>query len=363
VAHSNPLRIDPTRTTTLRKQFMGEMRKRFRKLRQAIFQLIVEEDAFGLTADRLAGERALDPFNPTGKATSHVIDMDMVSNERWRFEADDSKLDNYRQWLKDQIDLGILGVDPANVAEPWTQSYISSAYRKGIVRAYIDVHKAKIAASQDLSFVEGGKEAFLNSAFNAPIAQSKLRTIATRAFSQLQGVSAEIDKEMTRILSNGLASGDGPRKIARELTKSISAIEKKRALVIARTEIVHAHNEGQLDSFEAMNIQEVGVMAEWSTAGDDLVCPLCLPLEGVIMTIREARGTIPRHPNCRCAWIPANVGESNKGQQRGRARINASIKKSLRAEKPKLSAKEARLQSKWPGADKTISGKVRRKRR
>lgn len=37
---------------------------------------------------------------------------------------------------------------------------------------------------------------------------------------------------------------------------------------------------------------------------------------------------IPRHPNCRCAWVPANVGEPTDKQKRTRARIVAAIAQS-----------------------------------
>jgi hypothetical protein len=75
--------------------------------------------------------------------------------------------------------------------------------------------------------------------------------------------------------------------------------------MIARTEIINAHAEGQLDSFDMLGVEEVGVVAEWATAGDDRVCEECASIEGELFTVDEARGMIPLHPNCRCAWIPA----------------------------------------------------------
>ena len=112
---------------------------------------------------------------------------------------------------------------------------------------------------------------------------------------------------MGRILSDGLIKGEGPAKIARSLTDNIKKMTRTRANVIARTEIIHAHAEGQLDSFQRLNIEEVSAMVEWSTAGDDRVCEQCLSLEGETFTIEEARGQIPLHPNCRCAWMPSDM--------------------------------------------------------
>ena len=71
-------------------------------------------------------------------------------------------------------------------------------------------------------------------------------------------------------------------------------------------------------------------MVEWSTAGDDRVCEACLPMEGVVLKLSEAHNMIPRHPNCRCSFIPANVGESRGEQVRGKAKIERQIDLSAR---------------------------------
>jgi len=133
---------------------------------------------------------------------------------------------------------------------------------------------------------------------------------------------------------------------------------QSRALTIARTEIIRAHAEGQLDTFEKLKVEKLGVMAEWSTAGDDRVCGLCSDLEGVVITVREARGIIPRHPNCRCTYVPANVGESQKGQIRGKEDVQKAFDKSIRSEMPKIKKRtfaEQKVRSKWAGADRSIA--------
>jgi hypothetical protein len=89
------------------------------------------------------------------------------------------------------------------------------------------------------------------------------------------------------------------------------------------------------------------------------------------MTTKEARGLIPRHPNCRCVLIPANVGEPKDDktkvnfrdprtgevktkevtQKRTKGEVDRAFKKSLKAEGKKDPLKE----SKWVGADKKIA--------
>ncbi len=386
----NPLKLDPTRSTILRRDFMADMRRRFRKLAKAINELIVVENAFGLGL-----ETAPVPFGVRRGEDARIFKGpsldEIVANVRWQFHTQDQKLIAYREWLREQVDAGILEVSAANQTTPWLEPYIRSAYVKGVSRAYLDTRRAAIATNTDLAFVEGGKAAFLDQAFNSPAMQSKLRLLQTRAFSQLEGITAAMDQQMSRTLADGLSAGHGARRIAKALHENVSSISKKRAMVIARTEIVHAHNEGQLDAFERLDVEDVGVMAEWNTAHDGRVCPLCRPLEGIILKVADARGMIPRHPNCRCAWIPAMVGEEDEGvtkvtfadkdqkkestfknpikpagetvgQTFSKDEIDAKIRQSIRAERPGRSTAEARKKSVWTGADLKQRGSKRPKR-
>ncbi len=278
------LRGDPTRTTMLRRAFMRDIRKRFRVIRRAIIELIVTLDVFGLE-DRRPSPLALN----------------VVARE-WEFQTTGQKLESFRAWLQEQVDQNIL--TPFNAdGDPWTATYIESAYKKGTSRAFIDARGA--TAAQNIEFFEGTRQEFLRAAFAQPERVSKIRLLATRSFEDLRGVTETMGRQLNRTLSTGLAQGQGPREIARVMDKEIVSLTRRRANVIARTEIIHAHSEGQLDSFQDLGVDILGVMAEWSTAGDDRVCPNCADMEGKTFTVDEARGLIPLHPNCRCAWIPA----------------------------------------------------------
>jgi len=98
--------------------------------------------------------------------------------------------------------------------------------------------------------------------------------------------------------------GINPYQMARDMTSIIDNFGIARANMIARTEIVNAFAETTLDRFDYYGVEEVDAMAEFSTSADDLVCDYCLDLEGRVLTIEEARGIIPMHPNCRCTWLP-----------------------------------------------------------
>ena len=279
----NPLKRDPSRTTLLRKKYMADMKRRFSAVSRAIEELIVKDDALGLiTSEPLTFQQ-------------------QVPRQAWRFKSDANKVKSYRKWLQQQIDAKILTVDAVS-GKPWTATYAESAYRKGMTRAYTQIHSTELAKSVD--FYEGSKAQFIKDVFAQPAVLSKIELMYTRAFDELKGVTAVMGQQMSRTLAAGLIKGDGPRAIARELRKNVSNLTKTRAMVIARTEVIMVHAEGQLDAFEMLGVEEVGIMAEWLTAGDNRVCEDCGALSGQVFTIDEARGMLPLHPNCRCAWIP-----------------------------------------------------------
>ncbi len=363
----NPLRLDPTRTTMLRRAFENDIRRRLQKVRQLIRDLIVAEDAFGLKPRK--------PFSPLGNR--------LVVNIRWAFITNPEKLRAFQQWFKEQVDSGLLDIEPgaADPVEPWTAKHTGSAYKRGVRDAFIKSKGKALDVESD--FFEGTQSQFLQSAFGGKIGTAQIEMLGLRSFEKLRGITGEMSGEMSRILSGGLAEGLGARVIARQMTNSIAGIERRRAMTIARTEIIHAYAEGQLDSFDALGIEEVGILSEWSTVGDDRVCPLCLPMEGVIFKVKEARGMIPRHVSCRCSWLPvipskvsARVDregrealkregrtrqltkaeiEKTKPPKTSKTQIEDAIRKSVRAEHPKASKEEAFKRSRSRIADVKIS--------
>lgn len=127
----------------------------------------------------------------------------------------------------------------------------------------------------------------------------------------------------------------------KEQAQKDKARAEYRAKLIARTEAARAQAEGQLDEFEDLEeeeeIQGIEVLAEWSTAGDSLVCDICASHEGEIMSIEAARGMIPIHPACRCAWIPyVGLKRGKKDKEKGKVKGRSAGKKQRR-DKPRPS--------------------------
>lgn len=265
--------VDPTRTLTLRKKFEADMKRRLTALKKAIYQFIVTENGIGLT----------------------------VNASPYDFPNDLARIEAYKKWLLDLINRGLLSTDENG--QPWLAEYIDSAYKQATIRSFQEVRAAK-ASENPIPVNPSPMSPFYSQIFGGPIEQTRVQLLFVRAFDQLKGITESMAGSMSRVLADGLANGLGARAVARLLADEVDGIGRRRALVIARTELIHAYAEGQLDSFEKLGVEEVGAEIEWKTAGDAKVCPVCRALEGKRFKISEARGKIPQHPNCRCAWIP-----------------------------------------------------------
>ncbi len=300
-ASINPLKMDPTRTATLRRKFTTDIKKRFARLKLKIRQLIHHNDALALKdrkpltfKDALGVAKLIHNFNPKNdhqKLTANVRD--------WEFATSSEKIQEFQKWLEETIGQDITGPD----AEALWKAYTQEGFAKGAGRAFDDTRQAAIDAEDDgeeaddvSDFYAGSKEEFLRSAFANEVSVDKVKLLAERTFTDLEGVTDVMSTKMSRILADGLVKGESPYDIAGDLEDELD-ISESRAEMIARTEIIRAHAEGQLEALDQLGVEEVGVMVEWSTTGDGLVCPECEAMEGVVMSLDEAAGQIPLHPN------------------------------------------------------------------
>ena len=176
--------------------------------------------------------------------------------------------------------------------------YIRSAYQRGVLRAAAELKKRGLP---HLSLS-------LGEIFNHPFHVDAVALLYTRSFNELKGITNEMDKQISRILAEGLANGENPRKIAYDIVGRVDKIGISRARVLARTEIIRAHHEANINEYELAEVSGLEVYAELLTAGDSRVCERCFALEKrsktTPYTIKEKRGVIPVHPNCRCVAVP-----------------------------------------------------------
>ena len=277
--------VDPTRTTVLRRRFSAQMNKRFRRLRGLIRDAIVAKDVLAL---------------------KHPKPLQLIERRAFEFTTKPEKVVQFKKWLQQQVDAEILTVNYKG--EPWTNEYISSSYKKATIQSYVNVHKADLAQGEE--FYKGSESRFLQEAFTAPESVEKLKLLQIRAFEELKGVTSSMSQQIGRVLAEGMAHGEAPETISRQMNNVVGKINRTRARAIARTEIIRAHAEGSLNAYEKLGIKELGLMVEWSTAAG--ACERCLSMAaGSPYTVKQARGLIPAHVNCKCSWVPAQKKKRN----------------------------------------------------
>jgi SPP1 gp7 family putative phage head morphogenesis protein len=230
-------------------------------------------------------------------------------------------------WLEEQnnkfvLSKGGTGIEIVSRGDNWTDVHIRSAYQKGVVRARQELRKAGV----DLPSFES-QPSGISGVFNAPFHADRAQLAFTQTFEGLKGITKAMDAPISRVMAEGMARGDSPRIIAKSIAGIGGEIDKiglNRARTLARTEVIRAHHNANINEYEAAGIDKVKVKAEWSTAGFN-VCPICESNEGRIFTLNQIRGLIPVHPNCRCVAIP--IVESDKRFKRKTSKVATSIVK------------------------------------
>jgi SPP1 gp7 family putative phage head morphogenesis protein len=301
ITYSQASKIDPSHTTFLRNIFARDMRKRFTELALMVKRSVYDNDCFGL------------------KPKPSIFQMTPAAKGAFIFPRSAEKVEAFMEWLRKQVDAGIIQVGTANqlgsaVENAWVNLYILDSYKRGVLRARDELRKAgypvpTIEAS-------GGIAAIMN----LPMHIDRVGILYTRVFSDLKGITTAMDTQISRILAQGIMDGDGPAVLARKLVATINGTgmgelgitdklgrfipASRRAEMLARTETIRAYAEASLQEFKNWGVEGVNCLAEFQTAEDDRVCPICSSLQGKIYTLDEASGIIPRHTSCRCCWLP-----------------------------------------------------------
>ncbi len=126
---------------------------------------------------------------------------------------------------------------------------------------------------------------------------------------QLAGqVSTDLLTGVKNALTVGIAQGLSIPNIARNIGsvildkeafkqagKTVFGSAQQRLELIARTEILRAHNQGRLKFYDTVGVRQV----RWMVAHDERLCPKCSELDGKVFPI-DKMPPIPFHPGCRC---------------------------------------------------------------
>ena len=131
---------------------------------------------------------------------------------------------------------------------------------------------------------------------------------------QLAGsVHQELGDGIQRTLLSGIATGKSAQDIVRDMGEVVKDREsfrhagarifskaQYRMELIARTEVLRAHNMGRQKFHDRVGVRRI----EWLTMGDERVCPVCGPLDGKVFPL-DRFPRQPAHSNCRCSSMAA----------------------------------------------------------
>lgn len=172
--------------------------------------------------------RRMNKIDKAYKSALDKIPSSLAVNARYEYQLNPTILSiilNDASYLVDQVLLE--GGD----YDLWFYEYVDLAAEKGTGQAYANL-------SQQSPVYAAGRESLSAILISEPY-QRRMALVNARMFEEMKGLSAEVKRDMARVLTDGIGRGLNPREVSRNLTEQIG-IEKRRANRIARTEITTA---------------------------------------------------------------------------------------------------------------------------
>ena len=125
-----------------------------------------------------------------------------------------------------------------------------------------------------------------------------------------KGLSRDQSKRINKIIADGMNSGKSTKAIAGELKNRIKRLTLSRANTIAKSEIVKAHNKGQIETMKLAGVEYYNYI----TSNDSKVSKICKAHQGPIGREKKYRvdlagsqdnplPVVNSHPNCRCTTV------------------------------------------------------------
>lgn len=283
-------RDEPTLTKTLRKSYSAEFYNRYRNLKGILRESVATNDALRL-----------------GSPQQQIASRLASPVDDFQAEQNAEKKEAFMRWFRNAQRNGVL--EPLSEGrvrrgEHWTAKYVRGSYTNGIKmseealkRLPEDVPVEMVSASGQTS-----QAGTVSPNWNMPIHQDSLELLYTRHYEALEGITSAVDKEISRVLTDGFLAGRGPRRMATTLNDRVDSIGLTRARTLARTETLRTANTAALNRYEQSDIKKVEVLV----ANDDRTCNICAPKDGNVLSLKEARGDAGPifHVNCRCSTAP-----------------------------------------------------------
>jgi len=206
------LEKDPTGQAGNRLRAKREISRRIRSLREPVLQI-------------------LDSF---------PVESITINKTRYEYRVNPDRLAS----LFDELQLYFYqALELETFSRGWFLSeYLGSAWQQGTVKAFSRLKTLAESVAPDRAELLN-----LDSVLTSPEYAQRFDNIAARAFENMKGFAGQAATDLGRILGEGVALGQSPRTIARDIRKKFDQIEGYRALRIARTEVNHSFTEARYE--------------------------------------------------------------------------------------------------------------------
>lgn len=172
--------------------------------------------------------RRMNKISKAYKSALERIPSTLVVNVRYEYQLDPQLLALILDDVSYLVDQVLLDGGQNDL---WFDEYIDLAAEKGTGQAYSNL-------SQQSPVYAAGRESLSAILASEPY-QRRMALVHARMFEEMKGLSAEVKRDMARVLTDGIGRGLNPREVSKNLTEQIG-IEKRRANRIARTEVTTA---------------------------------------------------------------------------------------------------------------------------
>jgi SPP1 gp7 family putative phage head morphogenesis protein len=208
------------------------------------------------------------------------------------------------------------------------QAYFNAAELKALEQRYATDLEQATALGDDLArqlLQTTDPEVVARSQFVGPN-RAAIRAAAATTSAYIRAEVESFRDNLTRIVTQGVARGQGYRKIERDvriallgardpngITRSLGLAN--RAELIARSELSNAYVGAQKATAERNGMK----YARWIATKDERTCPVCASRHGNIYLLAEMVGT--QHPRCRCSLAPVATEAVEEADPKRRATL------------------------------------------
>jgi SPP1 gp7 family putative phage head morphogenesis protein len=151
-----------------------------------------------------------------------------------------------------------------------------------------------------------------------------IKAAAATATAYIRGEVESFRDNVTRIVTDGIGQGVGPRKLEQQIRTALLGAKdpqglnnimglRQRAELIARSEVANAY----VDAQKASAARNGFAYGRWIATKDERTCPVCASRHGRIYRLDQMVGTL--HPRCRCSLSPVSTDAVEESDPKLRA--------------------------------------------